>query len=605
VLPALGVDLGTLQRLNATGLLLRDQRGLVFRHELARLAVESTIPLGGLGHLHATLLGALESVEPLDNAVLTHHAVAAADAPRAVRYAQAAADEAARAGAHTEAVAFLRIALAHLAGERLAERAALLIALANEQFTTGRVEDAIASVTATFPLWQKVGDQVGLASAHDSCGVFEYYSARRRQAETHADRAAELARDGDALVYGGARLSRAYMATLRNDFRLAHQCRLDGERLAKEHGHEALGIRSQFVAAASDLALGIPNARKCLIDVIEQARECGFDELASTGYSNLCAADVEQRRLQAAERVLEEALAFSAAREIGSCHHWQTGVRSRLRFLVGRWGAALEDADDALTRVGMPLATFWPHLVTGLVQLRRHGTSGMHLKAAWRLAESLDEPLRRLPALAGLAEASWLTGQPDERVVDGAVTELERSLASPAAAWSAGELAVWLKRIGIEVAIDPARVAEPFRLTLTGRHEDAASWWRQAGSSFEEAMTYADGPDPARRGRGIERLDLLGAVAVADRLRLELRQQGFAHVPQRPQARTRANPAGLTNRQLDVAKLVARGFSNAEISSQLFISPKTTEVHVTAVLGKLGVPNRRAVADRASELGLA
>ena len=117
-------------------------------------------------------------------------------------------------------------------------------------------------------------------------------------------------------------------------------------------------------------------------------------------------------------------------------------------------------------------------------------------------------------------------------------------------------------------------------------------------------MTYADDPDPARHGRGIERLDLLGAVAVADRLRLKLRQQGFAQVPQRPQAKTRANPAGLTNRQLDVAKLVARGFSNAEISSQLFISPKTTEVHVTAVLGKLGVPNRRAVAVRASELGL-
>ena len=46
VLPALGVDLPTLRRLHDTGLLLRDRGGLVFRHELARLAVESTIPSG-------------------------------------------------------------------------------------------------------------------------------------------------------------------------------------------------------------------------------------------------------------------------------------------------------------------------------------------------------------------------------------------------------------------------------------------------------------------------------------------------------------------------------------------------------------------------------
>ena len=78
VLPALGVDLPTLRRLFDTGLLLRSRHGLVFRHELARLAVESTIPAGGATRLHARLLQALEGIEPRDPAVLTHHAVAAA-----------------------------------------------------------------------------------------------------------------------------------------------------------------------------------------------------------------------------------------------------------------------------------------------------------------------------------------------------------------------------------------------------------------------------------------------------------------------------------------------------------------------------------------------
>jgi DNA-binding NarL/FixJ family response regulator len=118
-------------------------------------------------------------------------------------------------------------------------------------------------------------------------------------------------------------------------------------------------------------------------------------------------------------------------------------------------------------------------------------------------------------------------------------------------------------------------------------------------------MTLGDSPDPGLRVRGIELLDRLGAIGTADRRRIELRTDGVAQVPQRPRASTRANPSGLTNRQLDVAKLVARGFTNAEIASRLFISPKTADHHVSAVLTKLDLPNRRAVVLRADELGLA
>ena len=75
-------------------------------------------------------------------------------------------------------------------------------------------------------------------------------------------------------------------------------------------------------------------------------------------------------------------------------------------------------------------------------------------------------------------------------------------------------------------------------------------------------------------------------------------------MPQRPRSSTRANPGGLTNRQLDVARLVAMGLSNNEIATRLYISPKTADHHVSAVLAKLGLPNRRAVVVRADELGL-
>ena len=139
---------------------------------------------------------------------------------------------------------------------------------------------------------------------------------------------------------------------------------------------------------------------------------------------------------------------------------------------------------------------------------------------------------------------------------------------------------------------------------LDGEYIEAGSWWRAAGDTFLEAMALADSPREEDRVRAVALLDKLGAVAAADRLRVDLRQDGVGAVPQRPRVSTRANPGGLTNRQLDVARLVARGLTNAEIAGRLYISPKTADHHVSAVLAKLDLPNRRAVALQAAELGL-
>ena len=604
VLPALGVDLPTLRRLHETGLLLRDRRGLIFRHELARLALESTIPVGGAPRLHARLLDALERLQPRDPAVLTHHAVAAVDPTRAASYAQQAAAEAAGAGSHTEAAAFLQIALDNIGADRHRERARLLNELAHEQYMTSQLQVAIGSANAALALWHRAGDPAGVSAAHESCAIFEYYNAQRRSAENHAERAALLARDTSEPEYGAARATRAYLAYHRGDYPVAEDGCTDATQIAARTGNQALGLRSSVVNAVVDLARGSADARQRVVALTEQARAVGLDELASMGYSNLSYLDVEQRRFRVAERVLEESLAYSVERDIPICNHWQTGVRSRLRFLEGRWRAALEDADDALDRSGMPLALVWPHLVNALASLRETGGGVEHLEAAWDLAERLDEPLRRLPVLAALAERMWLTGIPDERVTSTAPVELARTGGDEGTLWSRGELAVWLWRLGLDATVAADSVAEPYRLTLTGRHEQAAGWWQRAGAVFDEAMANADSAVTERRIEAIERLDLLGATATADRLRHLLRGEGVTQLPARPRTSTRDNPSGLTNRQLDVAKLVARGLTNAEIAERLFISTKTADHHVSAVLGKLGMPNRRAVINRAGELGL-
>lgn len=605
-LPALAVDLPTLRRLDTTGLLTRDRDGLVFRHELARQAVESTIPPGGAPHLHARLLAALERIEPADPAVLTHHAVQARDSARATRYARAAAQQATSAGSHTEAVAFYRTALAHLTGAPAGERAELLLRLGFEEYMTNRLRAAIETVSATFPLWQEAGDPGGLAAAHEEVAVFEYYNARRRQAEDHAERACAIAGvAGPALTFGQARATRGYLAYMRNDFDLALACHDDAGRIAETGRDEPLAIRTRLVRAAAALAGGDESARAPLAQVIETARSHHLDELASTGYSNLASLDVEQRRLRDAHHVLEQSLPFTADRDIPICRQWQTGVRSRLHFARGHFSAALEDADFVLDGDGMPLAMVWPLLVTALIPLRQGADQPPTdpLDEAWNLVDLIDEPLRRSAVFSALAERMWTTGVSDDRVVQDAPGELTRLLAIPGTSWAAGDLAVWLARLGL-LADRPVAVAEPFALTLAGQWEQAARWWHRTGEPFAEAMARADSPEPADRVRAVELLDMLGAVGTADRIRAELRRGGLVSVPPRPRAATRANPAGLTNRQLDVAKLVARGFTNAEIATRLFISPKTADHHVSAVLAKLGVPNRRAVVVQAEEFGL-
>jgi ATP/maltotriose-dependent transcriptional regulator MalT len=60
----------------------------------------------------------------------------------------------------------------------------------------------------------------------------------------------------------------------------------------------------------------------------------------------------------------------------------------------------------------------------------------------------------------------------------------------------------------------------------------------------------------------------------------------------------------LSERELEILGLIARGASNREIANQLFIAEGTVKNHVTHILGKLGVRDRTQAALKARELGL-
>jgi NarL family two-component system response regulator LiaR len=67
---------------------------------------------------------------------------------------------------------------------------------------------------------------------------------------------------------------------------------------------------------------------------------------------------------------------------------------------------------------------------------------------------------------------------------------------------------------------------------------------------------------------------------------------------------TRQQTLGITARELEILNLVAGGFSNREIATQLFVSENTVKTHCARVFDKLGAARRTQAVQRGKELGL-
>jgi len=601
LLETLQVDVPALRRLEETGLLVRTGRGVGFRHELARLALEDSAPPGASPALHARLLAALEAKNSREWAVLTHHAVAAGAPPRTAVFALAAADEAIQGGAHLEAVAFLSRALEHFSGPA-GERASILERLAFEQYMVNELGGALASISGAMSLWTSAGDLAGLSAAHARLATFMYYSALRAEAERQATLGVERAREAnDDAQYGLALAIQAFLEYRRNDLDATRDALAIAEPIAERTGVAILARQCALIRNAVSLLLGNAGERAALVANIDAAISESFDELASMGFTNLAGIDVEQRRFRDAEELLDRSIPFVVERGITLCQATQMSVRSCMQLLRGRWQAALEDAHTVLDAEWAPIARFWPHLAIGVLAIRR-GETSENLHDAWRLACDLDEPFLRLPLLSALAERAWLTGEDDSRLAE-AASNLAGLARIPGLEWSLGELATWLHRLGLAVPMD-LPVAQPYRLMLEGRAREAANLWRRSGAPYDEAMALLWSDDHDDQVAAITTFDAMGATVTADRARQELRSRGVTNLPARPRNTTRSNPAGLTNRQLEVARLVAVGMTNAELARRLYISEKTADHHVSAILGKLGMGSRREAPRRAAEFGL-
>lgn len=78
----------------------------------------------------------------------------------------------------------------------------------------------------------------------------------------------------------------------------------------------------------------------------------------------------------------------------------------------------------------------------------------------------------------------------------------------------------------------------------------------------------------------------------------------FMRLAERPSGEAAPLAEPLTERELEILRLLAAGDSNKEIAARLFLAEGTVKNHVTSILGKLGATNRLHAVNRARELGL-
>ena len=226
----------------------------------------------------------------------------------------------------------------------------------------------------------------------------------------------------------------------------------------------------------------------------------------------------------------------------------------------------------------------------------------------WR--EVLDSP----PSVLSLTYASglrWASSCAARRGDHG----LARACADGLSAW-AGRFASTDALAGLAHALGEVTLLEGATERATEQFARALELLREIDAPFELAHTQMRaGVALARAGqRQAAVSQLVDAYRTFRRLRarpfsqqaaaelLALDERVERHLGQR--AARDLRQGGLTRRQIEVLRLVAVGRTNREIASELFLSPRTIDMHVRDILAKLACRSRSEATSKAHELGL-
>ena len=591
----------TLDELAASGVLVSEGDTFRFRHEIIRVAVEADIPAHRRVPVHEAILCTLRSTPDADVARLAHHAVGARDREAIVRYASEAGARAAELSSHSEAAAQYELALGAVAPGDLRTEADLCDRLALELGFLDRWDEAAELRQRSLSLWRELGDRVREGDCLRRLSTAMWRLARGKDAVGYAEAAVVLLEPlgpTNGLAWAYAELARQLMSQSVREEAVASARR--AEQLAEELDLPDVLSDAMNTRACVEMWLGLP-WETTMREAIDIAVRRGADEQAGRAYANLAELLVYERRFGEADAIIADGVAYLERRDVQVFLRCLLGHRLELLGATAQWDDAL-DLADSLLRQTSPINRHSPLTVAATIKARR-GETGAHelLDEALAISLSSTEAQRIAVARLGRVESFLLAERDDDAARElQLLSELDGELDE----WARGAMAEWIRRTDSDVPVPAGELARPYRLALTGDHDGAAQAWEELASPYEAAMAGVYSGDDALMRDAVHRLDAMGAGAAARLARREMRRRGLAAVPAGMRSTTRANPVNLTNRELDVLRQVAAGCTNNEIADNLFISVRTAGHHVSAVLTKLGVSNRRAAAVEAARLGI-
>jgi DNA-binding CsgD family transcriptional regulator/tetratricopeptide (TPR) repeat protein len=369
---------------------------------------------------------------------------------------------------------------------------------------------------------------------------------------------------------------------------------------------------------------------KLLEEATARAQDTQQEAEAARGYRMIGASASELMEYDRAEHWLAEGVRYAETVELWNHRHYMASQLAHVQWATGQWDAATQAAQHALADGRGGITTrITAQYVLGFLAMGRGdwNAAATLLREALAQAERMAELQRLTPPLWGLAEMARCRGD-----YDTALTLCERGYQASADVTNAayifpymltgvrahlahGEIDAaenWADRVGAVLtargipgtlpAIDHGR-----GLLLLARGEvPAAHQALQAASeSWRARRRFWEGT--------FARLDLAAAAAHArrrgeaavlvDEVRTTATAIGSAVLnaaaDQLTQSLGSARPTApwhpLSEREFEVAQLVAAGLTNRQIAGQLVLSPKTISAHITHILTKLGAARRAEI----------
>jgi DNA-binding CsgD family transcriptional regulator len=603
-----------------------------FRHPLVRSAVYAGAPGGWrlLAHERSAEALAARGASALERA---HHV------ERSARHGDTAAIAvlrdagAAAAGRAPASAARLFGSAARLLPARDPERAQLLAAQAQAHMAAGQWREAYAAIRECLELTD--GPTVPMiATAAALENLLGHHQAAHRR--LHAALPSEVSADAGLLMM---EISRDGLYQMRYDEMGAWAGRaLEVARALGDHGLAVRAAAAVALAGAfqGDVAAGLAGADEAaaLVDAMpdeELARNLAFAGSA-LGAAELLL-DRSARGGARAERVLAVAEATGQGHSLPVLF-WAGSVRTWVGRL--REAAELNETAIEIARVaGHEQGLMWNQFARAFTALAA-GDNTTALSAAREAAAVMQTVERSFPATgAAHALAAALMAHDDpagardvlletcgeglERVpvcwrasAFELLTRIELGLGRPAlAATAAGRAQACAEQLGLRPAaamaaraaahVAPPADAAVLALRSAAAFADCGAPVEAAGSRALAGGALAAAGEVERAAAELERaadeFERWDALGRRDACERELRRLGRRGRYRRTKAVGDGSPiASLTERELQIARLVVDRRTNAEIAAELYLSTKTVETHLRNIFHKLGVSSRVEVA---------